>query len=683
MLRSRLVQKGAALAGLVPVIAHGAELPVLPAPMLFLTVQTVRHLTKTTRSAISPSVLSLADEVLTPMYSKKLFVAATSLVVLGLTIPGALLFAHFGAPGDDAKRPDENLPVALVQDKKAPVPAEDPVGQEHKNLEGLWKFDANESEDKEWGIMHVPLKTIQKGTLEIRAKSMTWTYPDFKYTISFKLDPSKPRKEIDITFLDGKRKGKTYQGIYRLEKRNAPLAWLLWICLRDDAHAELGRPERSAFTSGNLGLSLILLRRLPQGQGPVAAPVKKTPAPAKEPVSKELQPFQGYWKMTLCDSEAELLDVSQQEVSKCRWTIEGDEITWGRKGEEWKVRLHVDPSKTPKEIDLTFLSGPLKGQKCLGMYEWGGIDGKSFNISIQDPGSNVPRPTRFAFRGGGRTSMISLRQTTPIDSGKEMSALQGTWIFALSQTDAWPNPIGKGPDKTGQGSERKWIVKGKEIIWTSPDGQEIKASFTIDAHKVPRHIDLMFLSGPHKGVKCEGVYESASTDGKGLWLCFVDPGAKVARPKDISYKSHSGRSMILLRRYETAAEQEQRLLQGVWKFAVCQSAWWPVNRPTMKAAFPKWRWTVKENEMSWTGVSTGDVKVSFTIDPTTSPKRIDFTFLDGPQKGQKCLGIYRIKGGSLWVCLQDPGMKVGRPTDFSYDASEARSLLILDPVDKK
>ena len=87
--------------------------------------------------------------------------------------------------------------------------------------------------------------------------------------------------------------------------------------------------------------------------------------------------------------------------------------------------------------------------------------------------------------------------------------------------------------------------------------------------------------------------------------------------------------------------------------------------------------------MSWTGVSTGDVKVSFTVDPTKSPKEIDFTFLDGPHKGEKCRGVYKLKGGSLWVCLEDPGSKAGRPTDFMTGTAKGRSLLILDPVVEK
>ncbi len=410
-------------------------------------------------------------------------------------------------------------------------------------------------------------------------------------------------------------------------------------------------------------------------------PTAAAPEPPVKPIPKELQPFQGYWKMTICDSDNEKLGAEQQEASKWRWTIKGDEIIWGRKGEEWKLSLNVDPSKNPKEIDLTYLNGPFKGEKVLGMYEWGGIDGKCLNISIQDPGAKVARPTRFSWTGGGQTAMVSLRPTDAVDPKRELASLQGTWSFDNVMTDtAWSKPIGKIADKNGQGGERKWIMKGNEITWTRPDGKAVKASFTIGPKKVPGQIDITFLSGPNKGEKCRGIYEWAGNE---LWLCFLDPGRKGDRPKYMRYASNAGNTWVFLTRYLTPAEEELQLFAGVWKFDICESEWWPMNRPTTKDEFPKWRWTVKGNEMSWTGVSTGDVKVSFSVDPTKSPKEIDFTFLDGPHKGEKCLGAYKLKGGSLWVCLADPGTKGARPLEFSAGTGKGRSLLILDPVEHK
>lgn len=274
---------------------------------------------------------------------------------------------------------------------------------------------------------------------------------------------------------------------------------------------------------------------------PVAAP-----APPAKPIPKELQPFQGFWKVELCDSAAEGFGAPQKDVGKWRWTVRGDEITWGRQGEEWKLSLKVDPDKKPMEIDLTHLSGPFRGEKALGMYEWGGTDGKTLMISIQDPGADVPRPNRIEMRGDGQTALIFLRRMEPIDPEKELTALQGTWTVDNVQTDAWPKPIGKLPDATGRGSERRWVIKGNEIAWTGLDGKEVKASFKIEPNKVPSQIDFTFLSGPHKGEECPGVYEWVGADRTVLWLCLADPGSKTDRPKDISFASNEGRSWIAL-----------------------------------------------------------------------------------------------------------------------------------------
>lgn len=417
------------------------------------------------------------------------------------------------------------------------------------------------------------------------------------------------------------------------------------------------------------------------GTEPVAA---AAPVPPARPVPKEFQPFQGVWTFSLCDTMNETLYASNKELrSKWQWNITGDEIIWAFKGEEWKLKLKVDPTKKPAEIDLTFQSGEFKGTKCEGIFEWGGVDGKTLQIAIQDPGANVARPKSiFPWSSTSQTAVLLLRQTGPIDPKKELARLQGNWTLRLTQSDAWPVPIGKGPDKTGQGSERRWRIEGSEIAWTAPDGQEVKATFTIDPSKVPRRIDLAFISGPNKGDDCIGVYEWVESGD--LWLCMVDPGRKADRPRDISYSTNEGRSMISLDRLRTPAEIDQQLLQGAWKFDVCESEWWPVNRPTTKEEFPKWRWTVEGNEMNWTGVSTGNVKVSFSLDPTRTPKEIDLTFLDGPHKGEKCLGVYQLKAGSFWVCLQDPGEKIAmRPKEFSSGAGTGRSFLILDPVGNK
>lgn len=98
-------------------------------------------------------------------------------------------------------------------------------------------------------------------------------------------------------------------------------------------------------------------------------------------------------------------------------------------------------------------------------------------------------------------------------------------------------------------------MKGNEITWTSRNGEEIKATFTIDSRKSPKEIDLTFLSGPHKGETCLGIYQRGDhdpglyqkgdlLDENNLWLCLADPGSNAARPKNLSYGWQEGRSLL-------------------------------------------------------------------------------------------------------------------------------------------
>ena len=51
------------------------------------------------------------------------------------------------------------------------------------------------------------------------------------------------------------------------------------------------------------------------------------------------------------------------------------------------------------------------------------------------------------------------------------------------------------------------------------------------------------------------------------------------------------------------------------------------------------------------------------LDPSRSPKALDVTVAEGPNKGAVMLGIYEINGDTLKVCFDAQGKK--RPTEFT------------------
>jgi uncharacterized protein (TIGR03067 family) len=62
-----------------------------------------------------------------------------------------------------------------------------------------------------------------------------------------------------------------------------------------------------------------------------------------------------------------------------------------------------------------------------------------------------------------------------------------------------------------------------------------------------------------------------------------------------------------------------------------------------------------------------EIGTTFTVDSTRTPKTIDFvgvfSTITGYKKGEKTLGIYKLDGDSLTLCLAEEGLKT-RPADF-------------------
>lgn len=415
----------------------------------------------------------------------------------------------------------------------------------------------------------------------------------------------------------------------------------------------------------------------------------------ENPLANELLPFQGTWNFGACESE--LWEAELDEIQKkWTWRIQGQTITWIRWGKGIdKLTFTVDPSKTPNQIDFTFLDGPDKGKTCQGIYKF---ERESLWVCLTEPDAKVARPTRMAFSGGAKTSMLLLHKkraaktesttadsppvpsTAPVPPPQNAAAakpaaakhplLEGTFNFEKLESEKWP----AAPEDF---QRWQWTIRGEEITWTRPGHDAVKLSFTIDPSASPRHIDLTFLTGPDKGEKCQGIYFLSRHE---IVICFHDPGANVGRPTNAVSKPGSRHTLITLvpARILPVAEEVQAL-QGVWKFDIYYSDWWPERISNPPISWSKWRWTVTGNEIHWTGMKVDDVKLSFTVDPTQSPRHIDFTFLDGPHKGKILRGMYKFYAeDACYICFADPEAKFDRPTDVSYSTNSGRTMVSIE-----
>ena len=63
------------------------------------------------------------------------------------------------------------------------------------------------------------------------------------------------------------------------------------------------------------------------------------------------------------------------------------------------------------------------------------------------------------------------------------------------------------------------------------------------------------------------------------------------------------------------------------------------------------------------------------LDPTKKPKAVDFTHTEGPDKGKTELGIYKLEGDTLTICVNDFDKE--RPTGFATKDGSKISLIVL------
>ena len=105
-------------------------------------------------------------------------------------------------------------------------------------------------------------------------------------------------------------------------------------------------------------------------------------------------------------------------------------------------------------------------------------------------------------------------------------------------------------------------------------------------------------------------------------------------------------------------EQELKKFQGTWTFESVEAGDKEVPADLFKGmtvTFVGDRYTVKKGDDV---IQVGTQK----LDPSQSPKTIDVTIAEGPNKGAVMLGIYEIDADTLKVCFDPHGKK--RPTEF-------------------
>jgi uncharacterized protein (TIGR03067 family) len=120
-------------------------------------------------------------------------------------------------------------------------------------------------------------------------------------------------------------------------------------------------------------------------------------------------------------------------------------------------------------------------------------------------------------------------------------------------------------------------------------------------------------------------------------------------------------------------------LQGVWQAVVAECG----GNPSTTEQVDELR-IVIQGEKFDIRPDGDNRKTTFKVDNNKSPKTIDLTVADGPDKGKVALGIYSFEGGQLKMCINLFGKdRTLRPTEFRTQSGDGFGLATFRRVSEK
>jgi uncharacterized protein (TIGR03067 family) len=107
----------------------------------------------------------------------------------------------------------------------------------------------------------------------------------------------------------------------------------------------------------------------------------------------DLAKFQGSWRFVSVTTDG--TPAPEDQIKSTVLTNDGAAFTFKDPQNSGAGTFRIDATKEPRHLDITFGTGPDKGQTVLGIYRF---EGNRVCVCLGLPGK--PRPTEFASRPG-------------------------------------------------------------------------------------------------------------------------------------------------------------------------------------------------------------------------------------------------------------------------------------------
>jgi uncharacterized protein (TIGR03067 family) len=274
---------------------------------------------------------------------------------------------------------------------------EDAAAAEMKKFEGNWKLVRKEYKGGLWPTGY------RKEGIYIEDGKISWTANGSdrgQQTADMSLDPTTNPKSIDIEITRGSMIGKKLLGIYEIKGKKLTICW-------SEPDGEKRPKKFTTKTTLGAGESIEVYQSMEDGNasadsGKDTASSKnsrrdrgasqiESKAEGNASSAAELKILEGNWKLVRKEYKGRLWPPYHRkegiffEDGKISWTADGS-----ARGQQ-TADMSLDPTTSPKSIDIEFTRGSMIGKKLLGIYE---IKGKKLTICWSEP-DGEKRPKKF------------------------------------------------------------------------------------------------------------------------------------------------------------------------------------------------------------------------------------------------------------------------------------------------